>query len=51
MIIEREILKKLDEWKDGDDRKPLIIQGARQIGKSWAVEEFGRLASDYVSPC
>ncbi len=49
MIIEREILKKLDEWKDGDDRKPLIIQGARQIGKSWAVEEFGRRRFKHVA--
>ncbi len=49
MIIEREILKKLDEWKDGDDRKPLIIQGARQIGKSWAVEEFGRRSFKHVA--
>ncbi len=49
MIIEREILKKLDEWKDGKDRKPLIIQGARQIGKSWAVEEFGRRRFKYVA--
>ena len=40
MIIERDILKKLDEWKDAADRKPLIVQGARQIGKSWAVERL-----------
>lgn len=49
MIIEREILRKLDEWKDGDDRKPLIIQGARQIGKSWIVEEFGRRSFKHVA--
>ena len=49
MIIERDILKKLDEWKNAADRKPLIVQGARQIGKSWAVEEFGRRRFKHVA--
>ena len=49
MIIERDILKKLDEWKNTADRKPLIVQGARQIGKSWAVEEFGRRRFKHVA--
>ena len=42
MIITREIITKLEEWKGRKDRSPLIVQGARQIGKSWAVTEFGR---------
>ena len=42
MIIEREILSKLEQWKGSSDRSPLIIQGARQIGKSWIVKEFGQ---------
>ena len=42
MIIAREIISKLEEWKADADRSPLIIQGARQIGKSWVVSEFGR---------
>jgi uncharacterized protein len=33
---------KLKEWKDGKKRKPLIIQGARQVGKTWLMQEFGR---------
>ena len=49
MIIERDILKKLDEWKSTEDRKPLIVQGARQIGKSWAVEEFGHRRFKHVA--
>ena len=32
----------LEEWKNRQNRSPLIVQGARQIGKSWAVTEFGR---------
>ena len=42
MIITREIITKLEDWKNRKDRSPLIVQGARQIGKSWAVTEFGR---------
>lgn len=42
MIVKREILTKLEAWKNEPDRSPLIIQGARQIGKSWTVAEFGR---------
>ena len=42
MIITREIISKLENWKNRKDRSPLIVQGARQIGKSWAVTEFGR---------
>lgn len=41
MIINREITEKLETWKNGNDRSPLIIQGARQIGKSWIVTNFG----------
>ena len=40
--IERDVTQKLLAWKNDSDRKPLIIKGARQIGKSWAVENFGR---------
>ena len=42
MVITREIIGRLEAWKGAEDRSPLIIQGARQIGKSWAVTEFGR---------
>lgn len=42
MIITRDVIAKLEDWKNETDRSPLILQGARQIGKSWAVTEFGR---------
>ncbi len=38
----REAIKDLIKWKDGDHRKPLIIRGARQVGKTWIMKEFGR---------
>ena len=41
MKIERNILRHLSEWKVKPDRKPLILQGARQIGKTWALQTFG----------
>ena len=32
----------LKEWKAKPDRKPLIIRGARQVGKTWLMKEFGK---------
>lgn len=40
--MERKILSKLLEWKNSSQRKPLILQGARQVGKTWIMKEFGR---------
>lgn len=38
----RKIMKFLEEWKESSHRKPLILQGARQVGKTYSVLEFGR---------
>lgn len=40
--IERKILTKLKDWKDKSNRKPLLLQGARQVGKTWLLKEFGK---------
>ena len=37
----REKIKELENWKISKDRKPLIIKGARQVGKTWLMKEFG----------
>ena len=37
-------LEKLLKWKQSKRRKPLIIEGARQVGKTWLMKEFGRQA-------
>ena len=42
-IMQRKALKKLLEWKNAPGRKPLLVQGARQVGKTWLMKEFGRL--------
>jgi len=49
MIIKREIISKLETWKNEKDRSPLILQGARQIGKTWAMTEFGRTHYKYTA--
>lgn len=41
MRIEREIHRRLFEWKNAANRKPLILQGARQVGKTWSLKTFG----------
>lgn len=40
--MERLVLQQLRVWKDRTDRKPLIVNGARQVGKTWALREFAR---------
>ncbi|HIT65235.1 MAG TPA: ATP-binding protein [Candidatus Ventrimonas merdavium] len=37
-------IEKLLKWKESKSRKPLIIEGARQVGKTWLMKEFGRQA-------
>ncbi|MDM8302951.1 AAA family ATPase [Collinsella tanakaei] len=40
--MERFLMNELVAWKDGPRRKPLILNGARQVGKTWLLREFGR---------
>jgi predicted AAA+ superfamily ATPase len=49
MEIKRDIMLALQQWKDKEGRKPLIIQGARQIGKTWVMKEFGRTCFEHVA--
>lgn len=42
MEIKREIIERLKAWKDSPRRKPLVLQGARQVGKSWTLKKFGK---------
>lgn len=42
MRLERLLLSELIKWKEKPNRKPLIIQGARQVGKTWLMKEFGK---------
>jgi predicted AAA+ superfamily ATPase len=38
--MKRKISKALIEWKNNEDRKPLIVNGARQVGKTYILEQF-----------
>ncbi len=44
--MKRFILNDLNNWKDSKRRKPLILRGARQVGKTWILEEFGKSFKD-----
>ncbi len=46
--MKRNIILKLIEWKKSADRKPLILRGARQVGKTTVVNEFGESYKQYV---
>ncbi len=38
----RKLIERLKKWKDKKDRLPLILKGARQVGKTWLLQEFGK---------
>ncbi len=40
--MKRNAFHDLIEWKKDEDRKPLVLKGARQVGKTWLMKEFGR---------
>lgn len=44
--MKRAALSELVSWKNSPARKPLIIRGARQVGKTWLIKEFGRTHYD-----
>lgn len=44
--MKRFVLDELQKWKSSKRRKPLIVKGARQVGKTWALQEFGRSFPD-----
>ena len=49
MRISRDIISTFKEWKDAPMRKPILLQGARQIGKTWAMETFGKESFEYCA--
>ena len=44
--MKRDLYRKLVAWKDDPYRKPLVLKGARQVGKTWLLREFGRREFD-----
>ena len=39
--MKRKISDSFIEWKNSEERKPLILNGARQVGKTYSLEQFG----------
>lgn len=47
--MERKVMRTLVDWKNDSERKPLVLRGARQVGKTWLMKEFGKKNyDDYV---
>ena len=49
MEIRRDIIDTFLQWKDQAGRKPILLKGARQIGKTWAMETFGKVAFEHCA--
>ena len=47
--MKRSAIKELYQWKESDERKPLIMLGARQVGKTWLMQEFAKEAYKQVA--
>lgn len=47
--MDRLILEELHQWKSSPRRKPLILNGARQVGKTWILKHFGKTCYDNVA--
>ncbi len=39
--MKRNAMRDLVQWKESEDRKPMVLKGARQVGKTWLMKEFG----------
>lgn len=40
--MRRNALESLKHWKTSEDRKPMVLKGARQVGKTWLMKKFGQ---------
>ncbi len=40
--LKRNAIQALISWKSDEDRKPMVLKGARQVGKTWLMKEFGK---------
>ncbi|MCC8119466.1 MAG: AAA family ATPase [Bacteroidales bacterium] len=47
-MIQRDLQLNLLKWKEKEDKKPLVLRGARQVGKSTVVDIFGQTYSNYL---
>lgn len=45
--LKRNAMQDLIKWKSSDERKPMVMRGARQVGKTWLMKEFGQNYYDF----
>ena len=48
-MFKRGIIKQLEQWKDKPDRKPLMLLGARQVGKTFVLKQFGKESFEHCA--
>lgn len=49
MTMKRYLVQQLESWKQSEDRQPLLLMGARQVGKTWLMQEFGRRCFNHTA--
>ena len=42
IYLKRNAIQELIKWKSSEERKPLVMRGSRQVGKTWLMKEFGQ---------
>lgn len=42
MRMKRNVIEALAAWKNSEDRKPMVLKGVRQVGKTWLMKELGK---------
>ncbi|MFR1802296.1 MAG: AAA family ATPase, partial [Faecalispora jeddahensis] len=42
IYLKRNAIQDLIKWKSDEERKPLVLRGARQVGKTWLMKELGK---------
>ncbi len=47
-MFRRDVLSQMEQWKQSDNHKPLILRGPRQVGKTTVVDEFGKQFDNYL---
>ena len=47
-MIYRQLTEELQKWSERDNRKPLVLRGARQVGKTTLVNELGKKYDVYI---
>ena len=46
--MKRNALEELKKWQADPERKPMVLRGARQVGKTWLMKEFGQNCYDQI---